>query len=273
MTKGNGAAGVPLSAKGAAEQLAEAIVAHAWTVGDWPALLLAYFQPIAERLYVAGAVAELLTREAVLPGESALRKLHLFKDAVPRGRKDIPQRLAELGLVLPDSITMALPGWLQMRMDTLISELMAQPYWQPVALQVREDVAQVVKDGLAAGKGPGAIARDLRKAIPSYTKMRAERVARTETAGLLNAGQLAVLDETHLRTDVASATKAWLSVLDERTRKTHVEAHGQTVKLAEPFLVGGEQAMYPGDPNLSAGERINCRCAVIAGDVFAMLEG
>lgn len=67
-----------------------------------------------------------------------------------------------------------------------------------------------------------------------------------------------------------SIFKQWLSSRDDRVRPTHRHADGQVVPLAERFTLGGivEQpvvsyAMFPGDPELPPGERINCRCTML----------
>jgi hypothetical protein len=56
--------------------------------------------------------------------------------------------------------------------------------------------------------------------------------------------------------------KRWISVLDERTRDSHVAADGQEVPANDPFLVGSDKMMQPGDTSLGAGldNVINCRC-------------
>ncbi len=56
--------------------------------------------------------------------------------------------------------------------------------------------------------------------------------------------------------------KVWLSTFDSKVRADHADAHGQEVGTDEPFIVGGEQLMYPGDPAGSPGNIINCRCTV-----------
>jgi hypothetical protein len=43
-------------------------------------------------------------------------------------------------------------------------------------------------------------------------------------------------------------------------RVTHLAADGQVRKVDEAFLVGGEQLMYPRDPNGSAENTIGCHC-------------
>src|SRR6266568_5048249 len=57
--------------------------------------------------------------------------------------------------------------------------------------------------------------------------------------------------------------KVWLSTFDSKVRADHADAHGQEVGTDEPFIVGGEQLMYPGDPAGSPGNIIGCRCTVI----------
>jgi len=46
-------------------------------------------------------------------------------------------------------------------------------------------------------------------------------------------------------------------------RPAHVALDGQTVKVEKPFIIAGEQAMYPGDFP-SARLSINCRCTTVA---------
>jgi len=59
---------------------------------------------------------------------------------------------------------------------------------------------------------------------------------------------------------VAQVYKVWHSNKDERVRPAHLEADGQEVLWNEPFIVNGEELMYPMDPNGSPENTINCRC-------------
>lgn len=92
---------------------------------------------------------------------------------------------------------------------------------------------------------------------------RARTVARTETMGAVNAGvfRAAVLD-AEARGDLAPM-KVWLATEDSRTRPTHNEADGQRTFLTSPFVVGGAQLMFPGDPRGPASEVIQCRCTML----------
>jgi hypothetical protein len=60
--------------------------------------------------------------------------------------------------------------------------------------------------------------------------------------------------------------KEWVTVLDERTRLTHVVADGQRRPMDQAYLVGGDRLMYPGDYSLGAKPEntINCRCTSIS---------
>jgi hypothetical protein len=58
------------------------------------------------------------------------------------------------------------------------------------------------------------------------------------------------------------SSKIWISVLDDHTRTSHVEADSQVVGIDDAFTVGEDQMLFPKDDSLGAGpeEIINCRC-------------
>ena len=94
----------------------------------------------------------------------------------------------------------------------------------------------------------------------SVWQTRAERIARTESTGAYNAGtQSAFYDE-------GVAHKMWIALADDRTRDTHLDAHGQCTYADEAFNIAGNYLMMPGDPGGPASEVINCRCTMVAGD-------
>ena len=59
--------------------------------------------------------------------------------------------------------------------------------------------------------------------------------------------------------------KQWLTRGDEVVRAAHSIADMQVRNESEPFEVGGESLMFPGDTNLGAsiGNTIRCRCSSI----------
>lgn len=58
--------------------------------------------------------------------------------------------------------------------------------------------------------------------------------------------------------------KTWDAVLDSSTRGAHVEADGQEQPMNQPFYVGGQELMFPGDTSRGASvwNIVNCRCGV-----------
>ena len=103
-----------------------------------------------------------------------------------------------------------------------------------------------------------AIARMQARAL----RYRAENIARTESLNALRSGQNeAIRQAVDIgELDQEFATKTWQDTGDSRTRPEHGMADGQTVPLDQPFIVGGERLMHPGDSIGSAGNVINCRC-------------
>lgn len=59
--------------------------------------------------------------------------------------------------------------------------------------------------------------------------------------------------------------KGWQTMEDDKVRPMHADANGQIVPFAQPFDVGGQNLMYPGDQSLGAtiDNWINCRCVLV----------
>lgn len=121
-----------------------------------------------------------------------------------------------------------------------------------------------------------AISRMQARAI----RYRGEVIARTESLNALRSGQTEAImqsvDQGELEEEFA--TKTWQDTGDGRTRVEHSIADGQTVPIDQPFIVGGERLMYPGDPNGSAANTIQCRCRAsyrmnFAGQAAKMIKG
>lgn len=106
------------------------------------------------------------------------------------------------------------------------------------------------------GLGPEEVARALRDEFSFMSVNRSRTIARTET--------LVVTEQAQFEQYAALGVerKRWIAAIhDDRTREAHREAHGQEVELFDPFIVGGEELLHPGDPNGSPENIINCRCA------------
>lgn len=130
------------------------------------------------------------------------------------------------------------------------------------ALIVRE-----VETGLARNEGIPDISDRIRQILTASGHdrwpNRATTVARTEALAAVNAGVYnGAVQDAEQRGDVAPM-KVWLATEDQRTRPTHNEADGQRTLLTSPFVVGGFELLYPGDPRGPAQEVINCRCSIL----------
>ena len=94
---------------------------------------------------------------------------------------------------------------------------------------------------------------------------RATMIARTEVIGASNGGKVLAWQQSGVVTG-----KRWLASTSHMgaddphpVRDSHVEAHGQEVKIDEDFSVGSGTGPAPGQID-EAGESINCRCTMLA---------
>jgi hypothetical protein len=91
---------------------------------------------------------------------------------------------------------------------------------------------------------------------------RAEAITRTELTTIFNLSHHA--QQTAAQNAGAQIMKRWIATGDRRTREAHLRAHRRykdsPIPIDQPFIVGGEELQYPGDPLASASNRVNCRC-------------
>lgn len=107
--------------------------------------------------------------------------------------------------------------------------------------------------GIVDKLGRGSEANDAIRVFYA-DESRIENVATTETVAATNQGSEEGARQSGKR------TKTWNSTPDEKRRKSHRDAEGQTVGIDEFFIVGGYEGMQPGDPALPASETNRCRC-------------
>lgn len=84
---------------------------------------------------------------------------------------------------------------------------------------------------------------------------RATTMAATETVQATGWAQHVVAQQSKL-----ILYKIWVSIVDDRTRQTHLDANGQRRLLNDPFTVGGAELQWPADAGGPLAEIINCRC-------------
>lgn len=126
----------------------------------------------------------------------------------------------------------------------------------------KRQISACVTSSILQGKSINGMADDLQARIPTMNRDSAIRTARTAVTNAQNAGRMdSYVAATKMGIEME---REWVSALDARTRPEHAEADGQVVGVDEPFIVGGEKLMFPGDRSGSGWNIYNCRCTQIA---------
>lgn len=130
---------------------------------------------------------------------------------------------------------------------------------QGINVTTQKRIANQLREGLSAGEGLPDLTNRINDCLGGNRK-RAQSIARTQVGGAISSGRYEGIKELGLY-------KIWLDSHDEHVRATHKDAakrYARGIPATEPFAVGGDFLMYPGDPHGSAKEIINCRCVPLA---------
>lgn len=214
-----------------------------------------------------------------------LAEVHLEK-ALPEAEKRSLVNLifssTEFGTKLYGELSPALAAALQTAGNELHGEIGLDDPWQMAPRKVKDYLAgrkQPVQDcgetvrkqlntalvaGVDAGETTAQLAQRVKGVFTSLQNFEALRIAQTEV-------NMAYNDARHdAMSDAGIEFKAWLSSHGPAVREPHAEAEKRyidaPIPVDEPFIVGGEKLMYPGDDSLgaSAGNIINCQCINLA---------
>lgn len=136
-----------------------------------------------------------------------------------------------------------------------------------VADTTHKAIIKELSEGFKLGEGIPELSNRI-KNMPEFSMKRATVVSRTEIISSSNAGTLQGYKESGV-----VIGKEWDSHEDERTRKHHLEANGQRVKIDDPFIVDDDLLDYPGDNShdAKASNVIQCRCTlkpILEGEVI-----
>ncbi|MEO5712998.1 MAG: phage portal protein [Luteolibacter sp.] len=124
--------------------------------------------------------------------------------------------------------------------------------------QVWEQIVTSLQDGITKGETTDQMAERIRTKFSSIDKQRSIVIAKTETT-------VAYETARNLAFHAAGVQwKQWLTSGLGNSRHDHASADEQIVPVDEPFIVGGFEMLFPGDPNAPAKEVINCNCVSIA---------
>jgi hypothetical protein len=135
--------------------------------------------------------------------------------------------------------------------------LLAAVGWAVAFATLRADVVRAVRGGLATGGTKAAVANARRLFRGRRLYVRAARVGHTEGHAAIGGGKEAA--RSVLYAEGFLNAQEWRCIF-RNSREDHIAAHEQVVAYGRPFVVGGEPARYPGDPQLSAANRIGCQC-------------
>lgn len=126
----------------------------------------------------------------------------------------------------------------------------------------------IISFGIEDGKTLQEISKELQEYINNprktmngqrFYRYQALRIARTETTTAANYAATRSASVSGVATE-----KVWIAAQDARTRRppqsnfNHYAMDGVRVPSVDKFYVSGELLDYPGDPNASAGNIINC---------------
>lgn len=156
-----------------------------------------------------------------------------------------------------------LPEATRLRIRQALEELEGQAYWLAIQSETKKRLIDVIQSGIDDQASNYQIGIRIRELLGGFeANKRAQKIARTEVTGALNAGHEAAREE--LYASGLAIGKQWLTIGDSDVRLSHVELNNVAVGPAVDFDVGGYQAPYPGFYTLPAVERINCRCTTIS---------
>jgi hypothetical protein len=170
---------------------------------------------------------------------------------------DLPLREVGVVAAVPE-IDTAMLSILQGYSSDLISGL---------ARDAIKKINQELTLGLMGQKSPfdvmKAVGRNLNDpGVFRSIRSRAETIVRTEAGRVLEAAGQARKEKAAKL--IPGLQKQWYyGHSPKMPRTSHMAAHGQVRNVDEPFLVDGEELMYPRDPNGSASNTINCGCTSI----------
>lgn len=175
--------------------------------------------------------------------------MHGFKEGVRQGRDQTGTRAVE------DEF------------DYQVSRRLREKSFQHAALALgttSEVLQKLLADAIAEELSVHQLARNIDNYFQLKSPARARVIARSELTDVINDGTLhAIKREGYDR-------KEWVTNIDGRERPQkggdfdHRSANGQVVGINEPFIVSSEPALHPGADSLSAGNRCNCRCRLVA---------
>lgn len=175
-----------------------------------------------------------------------------------RARPELTSVLRSAGEDAYDDLSLSLTFDLKSPNVVRFIERRAQRFAREVNETTWQSLKQSLNDGIKAGESIPELSDRVISVMAERIRSTPETISRTEVVGGYNGGTLLAWEQSDVVSD-----KQWIAALDDRTRDTHADAHGQTVPLDEDFQVGDGSGPAPGQIGLPE-EDINCRCSMTA---------
>ncbi len=132
--------------------------------------------------------------------------------------------------------------------DTTLNQIRAALVFGTANYYTNEQIAQAIRDYTMGNIG----------------KARAFRIGRTECTTCSSIGKMEASKTYFKEIGEEEGYKMWITREDSAVRSSHVQENRTMVKFDENFKLEHGKGMYPGDPNLPAEDRVNCRCSFVA---------
>lgn len=135
-----------------------------------------------------------------------------------------------------------------------------------IEASIKDAILKAIQDGFDNGWSYEKTAQKVNSIVDI---VRSRRIVRTESVKASNMSAIEGARRTGVLMD-----KRWISARDNRVRGNpaglypnsqfdHWDMQGQVVPMDRPFYLSGtDELQYPGDPNGSPGDIINCRCTI-----------
>lgn len=120
-------------------------------------------------------------------------------------------------------------------------------------------ISKALGDTLVLGLDRDGAIRLFEKTVNGAMRLRSLVISRTEATTISNLGK-EVGARSWIEQQGGQGYKVWLGRNDARERPSHLQENNTILLLEDKYDLSGESCDRPGDVNLSAKERINCRC-------------
>lgn len=166
-------------------------------------------------------------------------------------------RQRNLDATKASAISLLIDSWTSLLRDYALN------YTYRIARELNNTTIEMIKKALGEtlqlGFDEANALRLFEKQLNGDVKLRTGVISRTEATTISNLGK-DIGARSYIDEQGGQGYKVWLGRDDEKERPTHIEENNTIIPIDDLHIVGGEACERPGDINLSAKERISCRC-------------